>query len=178
MTEFRKRIRWKITAEGLEQILKEPATTTVMAGYPTTTEAQMATEIREDQEGTTTDREAPKAHPTTSTTTIETDDSLTLCFSKHLTYSINHTILLLRWTNDLSLDTNIIMSEPATHSIDDYELLCVIGRGVFGKIYLVRELTTGDVFAMKVVKKHLIEQKNKLHYIFTERNLLIEVLPI
>jgi hypothetical protein len=28
---------------------------------------------------------------------------------------------------------------------------------------------------MKVVKKKLIEQQNKLKYIFTERNLLIEV---
>jgi len=30
---------------------------------------------------------------------------------------------------------------------------------------------------MKVVKKKLIEQQNKLKYIFTERNLLIQVLP-
>ena len=67
------------------------------------------------------------------------------------------------------------MREAANHSIDDYELLCVIGRGVFGKIYLVREVKSAQVFAMKVVKKHLIEQKNKLKYIFTERNLLIEV---
>jgi hypothetical protein len=31
---------------------------------------------------------------------------------------------------------------------------------------------------MKVVKKKLIEEKNKLQYIFTERNLLIEVVFI
>jgi serine/threonine kinase 38 len=48
------------------------------------------------------------------------------------------------------------MSEGVVHSIDDYELLCVIGRGSFGKIYLVRELSSGQVFAMKVVKKKLI----------------------
>jgi serine/threonine protein kinase len=48
------------------------------------------------------------------------------------------------------------MSEVALHSIDDYELLCVIGRGCFGKIYLVRELKTGQVYAMKVIKKKLI----------------------
>jgi len=29
---------------------------------------------------------------------------------------------------------------------------------------------------MKVVKKKLIEQQNKLKYIFTERNLLIQVI--
>lgn len=51
---------------------------------------------------------------------------------------------------------NCLMSEGVVHSIDDYELLCVIGRGSFGKIYLVRELSSGQVFAMKVVKKKLI----------------------
>jgi serine/threonine protein kinase len=51
----------------------------------------------------------------------------------------------------------------------------VIGKGVFGKIFLVRELKSGQVHAMKVVKKKLIEKTNKLKYIFTERNVLIEV---
>jgi serine/threonine protein kinase len=67
------------------------------------------------------------------------------------------------------------MSEGTDHTIDDYELLCVIGKGVFGKIFLVKELKTGHVHAMKVVKKRLIEKSNKLKYIFTERNVLIEV---
>lgn len=48
------------------------------------------------------------------------------------------------------------MDEPVLPSIDDYEMLCVIGRGVFGKIYLVREVKSGQVYAMKVVKKRLI----------------------
>lgn len=59
------------------------------------------------------------------------------------------------------------MSDIVEPSIDDYELLCVIGKGVFGKIYLVRELKNGEVYAMKVVKKKLIEKQNKLKYIFT-----------
>jgi serine/threonine protein kinase len=69
------------------------------------------------------------------------------------------------------------MSDGLEHSIDDYELLTVIGKGVFGKIFLVRELKSGHVYAMKVVKKKLIEKQNKLKYIFTERNVLIEVSP-
>lgn len=62
------------------------------------------------------------------------------------------------------------------HTIDDYSILCVIGKGCFGQIYLVKEVVSGQVYAMKVVKKRLIEKKNKLQCIFTERNLLIEVL--
>ena len=59
--------------------------------------------------------------------------------------------------------------------IDDYELLCVIGKGSFGKIFLVKELETGKVYAMKVVKKKMIEKQNKLKYIFTERDMLVDV---
>jgi serine/threonine protein kinase len=51
------------------------------------------------------------------------------------------------------------MSESnSEHSIDDYELLCVIGKGCFGKIFLVKECATNKVYAMKVVKKKLIAQ--------------------
>jgi serine/threonine kinase 38 len=42
------------------------------------------------------------------------------------------------------------------NNIDDYEMLCVIGRGCFGKIYLVKEVKSGQVYAMKVIKKKLI----------------------
>ena len=65
--------------------------------------------------------------------------------------------------------------EPSEACVDDYEMLCVIGKGVFGKVYLVRELKTQQVFAMKVIKKSLIAKQNKMRYIFTERNALIQV---
>jgi hypothetical protein len=42
----------------------------------------------------------------------------------------------------------------------------VIGKGCFGKVFLVRECATAKVYAMKVVKKKLIAQQNKLKYIF------------
>ena len=38
----------------------------------------------------------------------------------------------------------------------DFKLLKVIGRGSYGKVYLVEHYMTGQVFAMKVVKKDLI----------------------
>ena len=36
---------------------------------------------------------------------------------------------------------------------DDFKLIKVIGRGTFGKVYMVRKKDTGQIYAMKVLKK-------------------------
>ncbi|KAK6938801.1 Protein kinase domain [Dillenia turbinata] len=38
-------------------------------------------------------------------------------------------------------------------SIDDFEIIKPISRGAFGKVYLARKRATGDLFAIKVLKK-------------------------
>lgn len=46
-------------------------------------------------------------------------------------------------------------------NITDFELKNVIGRGHFGEVHLVKEKQTGDVYAMKIIKKHLsLEERN------------------
>ncbi len=61
------------------------------------------------------------------------------------------------------------------YTVDDFYLLTVLGKGPYGKVFLVREVETQQVFALKVLKKKLIEKKDKAHYVFSERNLLVEV---
>ena len=38
----------------------------------------------------------------------------------------------------------------ASISIDDFEVLKPISRGAFGRVYLAKKRTTGDLFAIKV----------------------------
>jgi citron Rho-interacting kinase len=38
-------------------------------------------------------------------------------------------------------------------NVADFELKKVIGRGHFGEVHLVKEKQTGDVYAMKIIKK-------------------------
>jgi serine/threonine protein kinase len=38
-------------------------------------------------------------------------------------------------------------------SKDDFFIMKVIGRGGFGKVYMVKKRTTGKVYAMKVLSK-------------------------
>lgn len=41
-------------------------------------------------------------------------------------------------------------------TIDSFKLLKVIGRGSFGKVYLVQKRDSGQYFAMKTLKKDMI----------------------
>ena len=47
-------------------------------------------------------------------------------------------------------------------SKDDFLILKVIGRGSFGKVYLVRKKDTGIAYAMKILKKDQLIKKNLL----------------
>lgn len=60
-------------------------------------------------------------------------------------------------------------------SIDDFEIIKPISRGAFGRVFLARKRTTGDLFAIKVLKKLDLLRKNDIERILAERNILITV---
>lgn len=38
-------------------------------------------------------------------------------------------------------------------SVDDFEMLALLGKGTFGKVYQVRRKSNNKIYAMKVLKK-------------------------
>ena len=58
---------------------------------------------------------------------------------------------------------------------EDFELLRVVGQGAFGKVFQVRKRDTGEIFAMKVMKKDRILEKSHGEYVRAERNALTAV---
>ncbi|EPS64760.1 hypothetical protein M569_10013, partial [Genlisea aurea] len=60
-------------------------------------------------------------------------------------------------------------------SVDDFELLLIIGRGAFGEVRLCREKKTGDIYAMKKLKKSEMLSRGQVEHVKAERNLLAEV---
>jgi len=60
-------------------------------------------------------------------------------------------------------------------SIDDFEILKPISRGAFGRVFLAKKRTTGDLFAIKVLRKADMIRKNAVESILAERNILISV---
>ncbi|XP_023746706.1 probable serine/threonine protein kinase IRE4 isoform X2 [Lactuca sativa] len=60
-------------------------------------------------------------------------------------------------------------------SIEDFEIIKPISRGAYGKVFLARKRTTGDLFAIKILKKMDMLRKNDIERIVAERNILITV---
>lgn len=57
-------------------------------------------------------------------------------------------------------------------TLDDFEMLKVLGRGAYGKVMLVEKKDTKQVFAMKSLHKDKLIGKEQLERIKTERSVL------
>jgi len=62
--------------------------------------------------------------------------------------------------------------QPCDISLADFDMLKVLGKGTFGKVMLVRQKSTGEAFAMKVLKKDHILEKGELVHTLTENSVL------
>lgn len=60
-------------------------------------------------------------------------------------------------------------------SWDDFELLSIIGRGTFGKVYLVRLKGTEKYFAMKVIRKDVVIKHESISSLQVEKLILNQV---
>ncbi|KAJ4960788.1 hypothetical protein NE237_020698 [Protea cynaroides] len=74
-----------------------------------------------------------------------------------------------------SLRTSPIHSTKDRTSIDDFEIIKPISRGAFGRVFLAKKRITGDLFAIKVLKKADMIRKNAVESILAERDILISV---
>ncbi|PWA89379.1 protein kinase superfamily protein [Artemisia annua] len=74
-----------------------------------------------------------------------------------------------------SLRTSPMHSGKDRTSIDDFEIIKPISRGAFGRVFLAKKRTTGDLFAIKVLKKADMIRKNAVESILAERDILISV---
>uniref|UniRef100_M4FG31 non-specific serine/threonine protein kinase n=1 Tax=Brassica campestris TaxID=3711 RepID=M4FG31_BRACM len=59
--------------------------------------------------------------------------------------------------------------------IEDFEVLKVVGQGAFGKVFQVRKKDTSEIFAMKVMRKDKIMEKNHAEYMKAERDILTKI---
>jgi len=56
--------------------------------------------------------------------------------------------------------------------LDSFKMIKVIGKGSFGKVFLVREKSTSEMFALKVLRKDNIIKRNQVEHTRTERSVL------
>ncbi|KAG5008421.1 hypothetical protein GLYMA_09G273600v4 [Glycine max] len=60
-------------------------------------------------------------------------------------------------------------------SIEDFEILKVVGQGAFAKVYQVRKKGTSEIYAMKVMRKDKIMEKNHAEYMKAERDIWTKI---
>lgn len=69
---------------------------------------------------------------------------------------------------------SMTMNTPGL-SQDSFEVLKVIGRGLYGKVTLSKNKVTGKLYAIKSVHKNQLIQNNKITTIINERNCLMKI---
>lgn len=60
-------------------------------------------------------------------------------------------------------------------TIHDFILLKAISSGAYGKVILAKKKDTDDYFAIKVLDKQKMMEKNVVEYVMNERNILSQV---
>ncbi|XP_059627862.1 serine/threonine-protein kinase AtPK2/AtPK19-like [Cornus florida] len=71
------------------------------------------------------------------------------------------------------VDSNSLKCERV--GLEDFEVLKVVGQGAFAKVYQVRKRGSSEIFAMKVMRKDKIMDKNHAEYMKAERDILTTV---
>jgi len=81
-------------------------------------------------------------------------------------------MLLASGKEDESKDGDAKGGSRTKISLEDFELVRVIGKGSFGKVTLVRKKSDSRLYAMKVLAKQNIIKRKQVEHTRTERNVL------
>eukprot|EP00092_Neocalanus_flemingeri_P020024 GFUD01021684.1.p1 GENE.GFUD01021684.1~~GFUD01021684.1.p1 ORF type:complete len:476 (-),score=105.51 GFUD01021684.1:132-1559(-) len=71
-------------------------------------------------------------------------------------------------------ETEFLRLKRSRLGADDFEALKVIGKGAFGEVRLVQKVDTGHIYAMKVLRKVDMVEKEQLAHVRAERDILVE----
>lgn len=101
------------------------------------------------------------------------------CDLVDITNDTGHPEIFKPWLDSASQSSTTSTPSHPSHkdrtSIDDFDIIKPISSGAYGKVFLARKRTTGDFFAIKVLKKLDMLWKNDIDRILAERNILITV---
>ena len=64
---------------------------------------------------------------------------------------------------------------PRKFGPNDFSILSLVGQGAFGKVFQVQRRDDGRIFALKVMKKSVVLEKQQTEYMRTERDVLTRV---
>lgn len=65
-------------------------------------------------------------------------------------------------------------SKRNNRTLHDFETIRLLGKGAFGKVWLVKYKETGDLFAMKILDKESVVQQNLIEHTLLERDVMLK----
>ncbi|XP_045103250.1 serine/threonine-protein kinase tricornered-like isoform X8 [Portunus trituberculatus] len=71
-------------------------------------------------------------------------------------------------------ETEFLRLKRSRLGVEDFEALKVIGRGAFGEVRLVQKKDTGHIYAMKILRKADMLEKEQVAHVRAERDVLVE----
>ncbi|CAL9046221.1 unnamed protein product [Musa banksii] len=111
--------------------------------------------------------------------------SQSLQLSKLTIHETDNSLELLECASEVTGDLESSTSFTETHDsisekcevigLSDFEVLKLVGKGAFGKVFQVKKRGTSEIYAMKVMRKDKIMEKNHAEYMKAERDILTKV---
>lgn len=87
----------------------------------------------------------------------------------------HHWISLDNGWGKINLSVDYKPARNKALSIDDFDLLKVIGKGSFGKVMQVRKKDTQKIYALKAIRKSYIVSKSEVTHTLAERTVLARI---
>jgi len=90
----------------------------------------------------------------------------------------NRNDIFLQATNEsemfewIDVISRVLGTKQDTLSLNDFEMMALVGRGAFGKVIQVKKKSNGKIFAMKVLSKKDVKSTNQVAATQTERRVL------
>lgn len=100
-------------------------------------------------------------------------------------FAVNSSADRDEWINDIeavsrkldqeSINEQSSSDDEGTHvtvTLDDFQMLKVLGKGTFGKVMLGKEIKSGNVYAIKLLRKDVVLAKDEVEHTLTENRVL------
>ena len=71
-------------------------------------------------------------------------------------------------------ETEFLRIRRTKLALQDFDPIKTIGRGAFGEVKLVQKKDTGQIFAMKILRKADMLEKDQVAHVKAERDILVE----
>lgn len=76
---------------------------------------------------------------------------------------------------ELKIGVEYVENRAGKLTIDDFELLKVVGKGSFGKVMQVRKKDTSRIYALKTIRKAHIISRSEVTHTLAERSVLAQI---